>query len=409
MDCIRCKGRVDSRFACGREFCPIYARSEAMFKSVSLLSKEEFQGTSPNVFVGRYGYPKVNVGILSPPEQNPDAWVYDAPSHWAANSFPIRKVIELRSSLINSRFSSDIKQPSKILLLAQEIAMSSKPIDVDVKLFEKPEPKLNFSSITMPMGPSALLKKVDLTSNPRISVKVEKVVSDTDLKAVDAVRILYDSGFKEGDISKVLSIGVLGVKNSRKLVPTRWSISATDDMLAKMLIRKIKDHGPADYQLFHGDLYGNYYFIMLFPDVWSYELFEGYLPKSLWNSSCDVDFSTDYEPYAGRKSYADNTAGGYYAARLPIAEKLEDMKRQASVLVVRFVTDEYSCPLGVFVCREAVRKSLCSRPVVFNSREEMLSYAKGFVKKMFDFDLSVVLKKSILLNNLKTQTRISDF
>ncbi len=410
MDCVRCKGRADSRFACGRDFCPIYASSEAMFKSVSLLGKEEFQGTSPNIFVGHYGYPKVNVGILSPPEHDPDAWVYDAPRHWADKLFPIRRVIELRSTLINSKFSSDIRQPSRSLLLAQEIAMSSKPVDVDVKLLEKPTPKVNFSSITMPMGPSALLKKVELTSNPHIDIKVEKVVGDTELKAVDGIKMLYSSGLNENDISKVLSIGVLGLKNSRKLVPTRWSISATDDMLAKMIIMRIRDYSPADYQIFHGDLYGNYYFVMLFPEIWSYELFEGNLPKSLWNAaSSEVNFATDYEPYAGRKSYADNTAGGYYAARLPIAEKLEEIRRQASVLVLRFVTDEYSCPLGVFVCREAVRKALSGKPVKFASREEMISYAKGMVMKMFNFDISGVLKQSILLNGLKAQTKLSDF
>ena len=36
-------------------------------------------------------------------------------------------------------------------------------------------------------------------------------------------------------------------------------------------------------------------------------------------------FTTDYEPYTGRKTYAENCVGGYYAARLPILEKLKDI------------------------------------------------------------------------------------
>ena len=132
MDCIRCKGRVDSKFACGRDFCPVYTRREAVFRTAELVKGDEFQGTSPTVFVGRYGYPNVKVGILSPSEPSANAQLFDAPSHWAENSFTIKRVVELRSSLINSRFNADIKKPSKDLGFAQEIAMSSKPVDVDI-------------------------------------------------------------------------------------------------------------------------------------------------------------------------------------------------------------------------------------------------------------------------------------
>jgi len=409
MDCIRCKGRVGSKFACGRDFCPIYVRSEAMFKAAELVQKEEFQGTSPSVFVGHYGYPKVNVGILSPVMQTSDAWIYDAPHHWAKNSFSIRQVVELRSSLVNSRFKAEIKKPEKNLALAQEIALASRPVDVDVKLHSKPESRLVFSGVNLPMGPSAPLRKIEFTSNPKIGVKAEKVFSDTDLKSAAAIKMLYSSGMEENSISKILSVGALGVKKSRKLVPTRWSITATDDQIAKMLLNDVKRYSHADYQLFHGSLYGNYYFIMFFPDAWSYEIFEGYLPKSLWNNNSSLAFISDHEGYCGRSSYAENTAGGYYAARLPIVEKLSSMRKQASVLAIRFITDEYSCPLGVFVCREAVRIAMQNVPVKFSSKEEMLVYAKDLISKMFSYDISQVLSQSVLLRNMNSQAKLSAF
>lgn len=409
MDCIRCKGRVESKFACGRDFCPIYVRSEAMFKTAELVQKEEFQGTSPSVFVGHHGYPKVNVGILSPVMRTADAWLYDAPRYWASNSFSIKQVVELRSSLVNSRFKAEIKRPEKNLALAQEIALASNPVDVDVKLHCKPESRLVFSGVNLPMGPSAPLRKIELTSNPKIGVKTEKVFSDTDLKSVAAIKMLYSSGMEENSISKILSVGAIGVKRSRKLVPTRWSITATDDQIAKMLLNDVRSYSHADYQLFHGNLYGNYYFVMFFPDAWSYELFEGYLPRSLWNSSSSVAFTSDHEGYYGRKTYAENTAGGYYAARLPIVEKLGSMRKQASVLVVRFITDEYSCHLGVFVCRETVRKAMQNVPIKFSSRDEMLTYARDLISKMFSYDIGLVLSQSVLLRDMNSQTKLSAF
>ena len=72
------------------------------------LKREEFVSDSYSVFVGRYNYPNVNVGILEPPQQTEDSWLYDAPNYWAENNFQIPRIVELRSSLINSRFKSNI-------------------------------------------------------------------------------------------------------------------------------------------------------------------------------------------------------------------------------------------------------------------------------------------------------------
>jgi hypothetical protein len=80
------------------------------------------------------------------------------------------------------------------------------------------------------------LKKAVLTSNPKINQHIEKAFSDTDLKAADALRILWKKGIDETALTRILSVGSLGVKVQRKLVPTRWSITATDDTLGKFLV-----------------------------------------------------------------------------------------------------------------------------------------------------------------------------
>ena len=46
----------------------------AMARAQPLTSKQDFTGTAPAPFVGRFGYPTVNVGILAPPEHDDDAW-----------------------------------------------------------------------------------------------------------------------------------------------------------------------------------------------------------------------------------------------------------------------------------------------------------------------------------------------
>ncbi len=405
IQCLKCKGRG----FCGRSFCSILAKSEALFKVKQMDFKADFSGTSPTPFIGHHGYPFLNVGILSVPDKKEDVWEYDAPKYWADNNYEIPQIIDFRSALLNSRFKAHAQDKNKLLEVSQEVGMASAPVDVEVSLQDKPKFRLNTDAYTAPMGPNAGLKKAEITSNPKVHTKVDKVVSDIDLKANDALIYLYDNKFDENFLTRLLSVGILGIRKNRKLVPTRWGITATDDMIAKHLAEQVRQYKEINYQAYFGSYLGNYYLILLFPEKWSYELFETYLPQSSWNVSDEINFTTDYEGYDGRKSYAENCAGGYYSVRLAILESLSELKRQGNVLVLRFITGEYAVPLGVWVTREAARKAMASKPIEFSDRELMLKYAKALIKKKFNYDLDNLLKESIILKNMKEQVKLSSF
>ncbi|MBI2655597.1 hypothetical protein HYX06_04210 [Candidatus Woesearchaeota archaeon] len=394
---------------CGKGKCPICARNSAIYRVKSTMDKEEFTSDAVAPFVGRYGYPNINVGILAPPEESEESWLFDAPRHWASESYEIPKIVDFRSSLLNSRYNINIKKRINLIELSQDIAMSSKPVDVDIQLQEKPKFRLNLDSHMAPTGPNAKLKKAKITENPKIHTKVYKVFDDIDLKANEAVNYLYENNFDENFLSRILSVGTLGLKKDRKLVPTRWSITATDDIIGKNLINEVKDFSEINsYYSFFGNYLGNYYLILMFPEVWSYELFETYVPQN-WNFGKELRYTTDYESYSGRKEYAFGTVGGYYTVRLAILEKLKEMKRQASVLALRFITDEYSMPLGVWVTREATRKSMSSNPIEFSSKELMLEYARKLVKKRFNYNVDYLMNASRLFKNIKQQTKLLKF
>jgi hypothetical protein len=415
--CLKCKGRG----FCGRVYCPVYAKANSMMrmKKVLLLEgKEEFSSKAPAVLVGRSGYPSLNIGIMAPPEIPAlleHAELYDAPRTWGKDNFGVDRIIELRSALINSKFKADVKKvrsaskDKRMLELAQEVSMASKPVDVDITVEDVPHFRLNLSPDTAPFGPDAKLKSAVLTENPRINPVIEKAFSDYDFKAGDAMSNLFKRGFDENVITRLLSTGTLGVKTERKLVPTRWAITAVDDSLGKERIAEIKDYKNSDYLAFFSGYLGNYYLVLMFPEPWSYELFETYMPRAEWNQSDEIQYMTDYEPYSGRKKYADNCSGGYYAARLPILEKLRSMKRQGSVLAIRVITGEYFCPLGVWVVREAARKSMGSSPLEFADGNLMLKYASSLLKKKFGMDGKYIFGKSVILKNLREQKKLPEF
>lgn len=386
--------------------------AEVNFKYKNLDKISELNTNSPpSVFVGsKLKYPSVNVGILSPLEKDENAWVYDDSKYWAKHNFAIRDVLDLRNNLLNSRFQSkvtDSRSPNnKFVQIAQELALSSKPVDVEIELKKKIGPGVKKDRVLSPQGMAAPLKKAKITNNVKIDRKLDKVIND-EIKSAEGIEYLYKNKFNEYALSKILSVGVLGLKKDKRLVPTRWSITATDDIIGKKLFEKVKEYPWIEnHELFFGEFLGNVYLIMLFPNVWSYELFELYLPGSSWNPSNEIKAATDFEGYGGRKNYASDTAGGYYASRLPILEYLEKIKRQACVLAIRIELPSYWAALGVWVVRESVRKALAHRKLEFAEMREMLDSVKKIGMIKFGFDPEKVLRKSRLIENIKTQTNL---
>ncbi|MBI1968600.1 hypothetical protein HYS49_01695 [Candidatus Woesearchaeota archaeon] len=374
--------------------------------------KQDFQGSAPTPFIGRFGYPKVNIGILSPQFLG-DVSSYDSPRQWSAQNTSIGDVASRRYSLVNSRTSWNVKQVQqshRFLDIVKEVGMAKRSVDVEVSLQKQPKLNVKSEREIIPFGPASEIKSAQLTGNPAVDSRAERVVADTGLKAAPALLQLYRKGFEENFLTKLISTANVGLQQSRKLVPTRWSITAVDDTLGKQLIVEVKDFPIGEYQAYFGGGWGNYYLVLFFPAVWSYELFETYLNKvaNPWSKN-GYQYSTDFEGFEGRKTYAEECAGGYYAARLPVLEKMKELKRQQACLALRFITPEYKIPLGVWVCREAARKSLAGQALCFSSEELLLAYARALAKKKFSFDLNLLLSTSKLLKEKKEQKRLGEF
>jgi len=366
-------------------------------------SKDSLSGSSPpEVFVGRYGYPNIFAGVLAPVEYG-NTESYSSPENWFKEKLNIQDILTLRSKLVYGRFKTNVKKNEKnFTSIMQEVAMTSKSISTELQFTRPLKTQLKTSSYYPIISSQGYLKKISLQENPKIENKVEYLVSDTELKANPAVTELYKSGIQISSIVKILSTGLLGLKKNRKLVPTRWSITAIDDSLSKELIKKIKTYTEiSEIQVFSSEYLGNHYEFLLLPNSFSFEVLEIKL-----NESSQVQgVWQDSETIFNRKSYAHSVTGAYYANRLALAEYLEKIKRQASCIVFRQITPDYWAPLGVGILREASRNAFSSPGIKFNTLQEALSSIQSRMK----VPIQEYTKKSKLLKEYKTQTKIQQF
>lgn len=322
--------------------------------------KKSFSGFTPNLFVGSFGYPFVNIGALSSEEKTS----LDTPKEFVSSNADVNEVIRQRQSFVNSKMLMKVQNlQGRFVEQVQDIAKSSVKLDSEVDLLKPLQSRIDNKS--MPHGPSAMLKKLELTSNAKVKRKIESLTSDTDVSANQAIKELGRVA-DEHHLTKLLSAGTLGQK--RKIVPTKWSITAVDDIKAKQLLEQLQGSTDIHAHYFQAELMGNNFHVFFFPGAWSFELMEITMPQTIYNKSNTILLSHDYEYAQGRKMYVKETAGAYYAARLAILEYLHKKNRIGRVVVIRTIKKEYTAPLGVWIIREGIRVALNTKQEQANKK-----------------------------------------
>ncbi|RLF18874.1 MAG: hypothetical protein DRN06_00005 [Thermoprotei archaeon] len=404
--CVYCKA---SKMLCGKPTCPIILKLRSYVKVGLHLTSQNMYGSSPPaVFVGRHGYPYVNVGPLIPPFQG-DTSLYDAPERWLEQGLGIENVVDMRVKLVRGKARAHVKEaeePNRLLEAVQEAALSATPVGAEVWFKRKPIASLLLDDDVQPMGPSAPMEKLRV-EEVKVHRGLEKAFSDVDLKAEEALMKLYLDGVPISQLQRAFSVGVMGLKGRRRLVPTRWSITAVDSTLSRRLRDEVVKRGRelSEYRVYSLNVLDNEFLILMMPGNWSYESIEAWYPGTAWNpDQGNLAFCGDWEGYWGRATYA-SMGGCYYAARLAVTEALAKERRQAQVLILREARPGYLLPVGVWIVREAVREALRRKPVTFSSAEEVLQYAFSKLRIRPEAWFSV----SKLLGDLKKQEKITKY
>ena len=380
---------------------------ETLSNSKTRFSSDSLSGTSPpSVFVGSYNYPRVTVGPLVPPVHGDDTSMFDSPERW--KGIPLKDIINFRLNLVRGiqKIRADSPSDNRYIADLQEMAMSSKSIDSDL-VFQRPisSNNISFDVQNAPFGPVGEIKSARFSNASPLGA-IENAYYDSDLGASDAVLNLYNAGVDISKIQKCFSIGMFG--RERRLVPTRWSITATDSIICQSLVDDILEYPLIDsFRVFSYTHYGNVFCIVLFPHRWIYEIVEAWHSDHGGGNGSSNDilgFGSDCENARGINHNPPATAGAFYAAKLGVLEYLSKNKIQAGVIVLREIKPEYIIPVGVWQVREGVREAMTQTPAIANDLADAVSYAcsqTGIAKTQW------VLHCSIF--DLMRQRLLSDF
>lgn len=369
--------------------------------------------TPPSVFVGSYGYPKVMAGPVVPPVHG-DTSICDSPERWAG--LRLGDIVGMRLGMVRGvkQVRVDAGDPDRYVCSLQEVAMSSRPLESDVA-FDGGVAGLQFhapvmsaaaaeaatagadgagirggspahggtpSDIRTPYGPVGAVRSARFSSVGAPSRQIQKAYYDGDMAASDAIFSLYDSGVAMSAIQRCLSMGMLGRR--RRLVPTKWGITAADSVISSRLLADVACNDIIDsHRIFWYGHLGNVFAVALFPHRWVFELVEAWwrLPEDGRGAARGaaaarraVAFGSDWETARKRRSPV-STAGAYYAAQLAVLEYLAENGLQAGALVLREITPEYAVPVGVWQVRQGVRAAMGRRFAVAHGPRDAVARA----------------------------------
>ena len=364
------------------------------------VGKELYGSTPPSVFIGSWNYPKVYAGPMIA-QQHGDTTVMDRPESWIPGKKTQEEIIEYRLGLVRGKqFAQVTNLENHFVEKLQDIALASGSTESEAEFGHAPK-GMSFCDDHTPFGPSAPIERFNI-GNVKWDQNLEKVFYDNDLLAADAVNDLHRKGLPFSSIQKAFSVGAMGSKKRRRLVPTRWSITACDSTLGNRLLKEVKEYDVIDCcQVHEFASLNNYYSVLLLPTNWQYEWMEAFL-RIMGNE--ELIFS-DYEQNTGKKGYS-RVGGCYYACKMAVLDKLAREQKQAGAIIFREAYSGY-VPLGVFNVRENVRNAMNQPPTQF----EDMKTALGYISTKLELPVKMFIQQSDLLKELlkSRQTTLSCF
>src|SRR6267143_2071226 len=123
-----------------------------------------------------------------------DTEILDTPAEWVGHS--MEDIVRFRSPLVRGMHRvhvTNVDRGGRIVALTRELALGTSHAEVEVGFERKPRGHVALDDNVQPFGPSAPLRRLDI-GTIKIDPQLDRVHSDTDLRAQAAVLDLYGRG-----------------------------------------------------------------------------------------------------------------------------------------------------------------------------------------------------------------------
>ena len=310
----------------------------------------------------------------------PSEWlsIFDHPEAW--RGLDRKAVLRMRQQLYRFVLPADAKEmtPHSLVEVLQTVALSVSPVVLEVDSPHLPRAELKGVGGQCPMGPLIECKSLDIVSSPEIS-RVAKRICDKDVLSADSVWQLLDYDYTLDQVSRMMSVGLLGRLSRRRLVPLRSAYKAViDSYLTRAIMNLIELPFLSSIELHASSFYGDSFTILLRPG----EPRVDYLRLESFNGLNTLRTSFD-----GIDTQATDPKTSFYAdnARFAAYRSMINNRESSHVVIFHQCRDPRNLILGPWMARAGVRYALEGDGVALDNMQNAINVLNSFLKPKLDY------------------------
>ncbi len=371
--CYRCK---TFKNLCGLPYCPIRERLKVIVRTYTrVASSTELNSASPpSGVVGEHGYPKVRIYVGVGTHSGIDVKFLEDPPQWWDRKLRLEDIIKLRSEMVNIVNEGRYHVRDFERLYSREISLiqvSERPVECEVRIEKILDRNVMFDLKLLPLS-MRVMGDLKVVSNPCINNRMEKIIHDYDMKARDAIVELYRSGVEIYSIQRAMSFGLLGSRRFRRIVPTRWAITAVDRIITDYLRKEVrKNREISNFEIYSIEYMNNRFTVILLPGELRIRWIEFWYPRAGMRHRDDKPVLS-LEIVEDLRGNVETMDGGFEAARMGILEALCRRGRKGRVIIIREILPDYYIGIGNWHIREDMRRIFNTIPILKTSDEREL-------------------------------------
>ena len=310
-------------------------------------------------------------GLLFSPERTRCTLLDNPPMWWGRT---IQEIYDLRRELVWGTLPPWSALPKRLHGDYLKIPVSSSPLKVACTFQRELRPVSHFRRLPVGghIGRLADLRIIDDYAPDR---SIETVISRRDSGASEDIIALSEAGMDVYRISELLSAGLLGSQERKRIIPTKSAIVVVDKTVSDHFLSRVIDFPTVDcFEVYYSRYLDTTYAVLVMPGRWEHEQVRTVYSSEGWR------VESQSETFKEKPVFPGQIGGSYFAGRFAVAGGLHRRRRQGRALLFREILDRNTIAVGAWQVRESLRHAFEEDPQCYERLEDAIADVSNSLK-----------------------------
>ncbi|MHA1771997.1 MAG: hypothetical protein ACTSYL_03915 [Candidatus Thorarchaeota archaeon] len=345
--------------------------------------------TPPGITVEPAKYPTMFAGVLASTHPSQHTSIYDHPRAW--KGFSREAIIHMRERLYRFLVPIDARDmfPRETLDTLRTIALSVTPLALGVETPTLPPRRLRSLAGILPAGPNVIVQDIEILSEPEISHVAQKIC-EKDIPASEGAWQLLDYDYSLDQVVRLMSLGMLGRLDKRRLVPTRGAYKAIIDAFIDRAIADLSQQSVSEgYRIFMANYYGDSFTIITRPGEARVDYIRAEKTTNGYQILADIEDIRSVSNVPKLSVLADHARFAAYRA-------MYEEQQSSHVIILHTNIEPANNNLEPWLTRFGVSQTLQAQPALLDSEDNVLAILQTVLRP----NLKLWIDESPLLKRL---------